>query len=67
LACSVEDHEVAVVETCRFDPDADLAVGGFGFTDIGSRKATSAGMAIQMIGFHRCSFTRGIHLDEHSL
>jgi hypothetical protein len=67
LACSVEDQEVAVVETCRFDPDADLSLGGFGFTDIGSHKATCTSMAIQMVGFHRCSFTRDIHLDEHSL
>jgi hypothetical protein len=67
LARCIEDQEVAIVETCRFDPDADLAVGGFGLADIGAHKATSTSMAIQMVGFHRCSFTRGIHLDEHSL
>jgi hypothetical protein len=58
LARCVEDQEVAVVEACRLDSDADLAVGRFGLTDIGTQKASGTSMAIQMIGFHRCSFTR---------
>ena len=40
MACAVEDEEVAVVQACRFDPDSDLAAGGFGFADIGLDEAT---------------------------
>jgi hypothetical protein len=42
-------------------------MGGFGLADIGPRKAAGPGIAIQMIGFHRCSFTRDNYLDEHGL
>jgi hypothetical protein len=58
LAGSVEDQEVAVVETGRLDPDADLTAGGFGLADIGRHKATGTSTGMQMIGFHRRSFTR---------
>jgi len=66
LARAVEDQEVAVVEACRFDPDADLTTGGVGLVDIGLHKATSTGTAIQMVSFHRCSVARDLHLEEHS-
>ena len=52
---SFQDQEVTVVETCRLDPNADLATGGFGLDDFGAHQATCTCMAIQMIGLHRCS------------
>lgn len=55
LTRAIKDHEVAVIETCRFDPDADLTLVGFGLADIGSHDATGTGTVAQMVGFHRCS------------
>jgi hypothetical protein len=67
LARPVEHEEVSVIEACRLDPDTDFTARGFGLTDIGSHKATNTSASIQMVGFHRCSFTRVIHLDEQWL